>query len=270
LVLVDYQGSVVADQGESPPATTEVPALELRNVTAGYGATTVLRQVSITVPVSRVVAVIGPNGAGKTTLLNTASGLLRPSVGSVLLGGRDVTNLSSFELARQGVCLVPEGRGVFPSLSVRENLVLQSPKGQESATMDMVAAAFPVLGTRMGQIAGSLSGGEQQMLAISRAYVSNPRVVMVDEASLGLSPIVVDQLFAFLQQIAQTGVSLVLVEQYVTRALAMADEVYLLNRGAVAYSGPTSALRGQEMQIFARYLGLDTPNADAHATAKEG
>jgi branched-chain amino acid transport system ATP-binding protein len=252
----------MSDRGSAAAgAPSDLPALELQDVCAGYGATTVLRKVNITVPASRVVAVIGPNGAGKSTLLKTASGLLRTSVGRVLVEGRDVTNFSAFQMSRRGVCLIPEGRGIFPSLSVKENLLLQSPKGQESAMLEMATAAFPVLGNRLRQVAGSLSGGEQQMLAVTRAYVSNPRVVLVDEASLGLSPLVVDQLFEFLRRIAQTGVALVLVEQYVTRALAMADEVYLLNRGSVAYSGPTDNLCGQEMQIFEQYLGIEAPAA---------
>jgi branched-chain amino acid transport system ATP-binding protein len=255
--IVDLRESTAA--GVAAGLTrADTSVLELRGVTAGYGATKILRQVSIVVPESRVVAVIGPNGAGKTTLLKAAAGLLRPSIGQVLLDGRDVTKLGTFQLARRGLCLIPEGRGIFPSLSVKENLLLQSPKGQESEMLELATVTFPALGKRLRSVAGSLSGGEQQMLAVTRAYLSKSRVVLVDEASLGLAPLVIDELFDCLLRIVQTGVALVLVEQYVTRALALADDVYLLNRGSIVYSGPTSAIRGQEAQIFEHYLGVET------------
>jgi branched-chain amino acid transport system ATP-binding protein len=227
--------------------------LELRDVVGGYGDTTVLRGVSLTVPESSVVALLGPNGAGKTTTLRMASGLLRPTGGAVLLDGDDVTRSSPFRRAAHGICHVPEGRGIFPSLSVRENVVMYARRGAEKHAWDRAVDAFPVLGMRRRQIAGTLSGGEQQMLALTRAYVANPRIVLVDEASLGLAPLVVDDIFEFLAKLAREGASLLLVEQYVSRALALAQTVYLLNQGQIVYSGPAAEL--DEERIFDLYTG---------------
>ena len=229
--------------------------LELENVTAGYGDTIVLRDLTLSVPASKVVALLGPNGAGKTTTLRVSSGLIRPISGRVILDGEDVTGRRAEHITRKGLCLLPEGRGIFPSLSVRENLVLQSPKGKESESIERAAAMFPVLGARSKQQAGSLSGGEQQMLALVRAYVTNPKIVVVDEASLGLAPLIVDRIFEALQEIVAQGTALLLVEQYVTRALDIADSVYLLNRGKIVFSGPAEDLKGED--VFERYLGLE-------------
>jgi branched-chain amino acid transport system ATP-binding protein len=210
--------------------------LELRGIEAGYGGHTVLRDVSLDVQPGTVVAVLGPNGAGKTTLLRVASGLLRPSAGTVLLAGEDVTRARPHARARRGLCHIPEGRGIYPALSVRENLALYSRKGEETAALDRATSAFPVLGEKMRQPAGQLSGGQQQMLALVRAYLTDPKVVLIDEASMGLAPVVVDKIFEFLGQIAASGTALVIVEQYVSRALALADRVYLLNKGGVVFS----------------------------------
>jgi branched-chain amino acid transport system ATP-binding protein len=227
--------------------------LELRSVNAGYGALTVLRDVSLSVAPSTVVAVLGPNGAGKTTLLRVATGLVKASRGQVLLSGEDITRSSAHAIARKGFFHIPEGRGIFPSLNVRENIVLGSPKGGEKESIERVAQLFPALGSRLGQVAGSLSGGEQQMLALVRAMVSKARIVAVDEASLGLSPAMVDRIYEALQQIVESGVALILVEQYVTRAVEFADYVYLINRGAVVHSGPAQDVQADT--LFARYLG---------------
>jgi branched-chain amino acid transport system ATP-binding protein len=227
--------------------------LELRNVNAGYGAVTVLRDVSLSVAPSTVVAVLGPNGAGKTTLLRVATGLVKASSGEVLLSGQDITRSSAHAIARKGFFHIPEGRGIFPSLNVRENIVLVSPKGEEKASIERVAQLFPLLGSRLGQVAGSLSGGEQQMLALVRAMVSNAQIVAVDEASLGLSPAMVDRIYEALKQIVESGVALILVEQYVTRAIEFADYVYLINRGSIVHSGPTQDVQADT--LFARYLG---------------
>jgi len=227
--------------------------LELRNVVGGYGDTTVLRDVSLQVPDSSVVALLGPNGAGKTTTLRIASGLLRPRTGAVFLDGDDISKVSPHRRVAAGICHIPEGRGIFPSLTVRDNVVIYSPRGQEKQAWDRAVETFPVLGSRRRQIAGTLSGGEQQMLALARAYVANPRVVLVDEASLGLAPLVVDDIFAFLEKLAREGASLLLVEQYVSRALALAATVYLLNQGEIVYAGASADL--DEAQIFALYTG---------------
>jgi branched-chain amino acid transport system ATP-binding protein len=227
--------------------------LELRNVVAGYGATRVLRGVDLTVPPGSVVALLGANGAGKTTLLRVAAGLLRPESGRLLVNGDDVTGLAPHRLVDRGVCHVPEGRGIFGSLTVRENLVVQSKRGEESASVEKAATAFPVLGKRLAQVAGTLSGGEQQMLALARAYVQRPTMVLLDEVSMGLAPLVVDEIFEFLRMLAAGGASLLLVEQYVTKALALADYVYLLHRGEVAFAGEPGELDGTD--LFARYMG---------------
>jgi branched-chain amino acid transport system ATP-binding protein len=228
---------------------------ELRNIRAGYGATKVLHDVSLKVPSGSIVALLGANGAGKTSLLRVASGILRPASGSLILNGEDVTRFSSHRLVSKGVCHVPEGRGVFPSLTVRENLLVQSPRGEERQAVDRAVHAFPRLGERLGQVARTMSGGEQQMLALARAYVQHPSVVLLDEVSMGLAPKLVDEIFEFLALLAREKVSMLLVEQYVTRALDVADYVYLLNRGEVAFAGEPSELSGDA--VFAQYVGAD-------------
>ena len=227
----------------------------LEQVTAGYGAVTVLRDVSLVVPPSSVVALLGANGAGKTTLLRVASGLIAPRAGRVRLGDLDATGWPAERLAAAGVCHIPEGRGVFRNLSVRENLTLQSIPGREREGTERAVEAFPVLGQRIEQIAGTLSGGQQQMLALARAYISEPRVVLLDEVSMGLAPLVIDEIFEFLGRLARSGVALLLVEQYVTRALEIADYVYMLNRGAVTFAGEPAELDSNE--VFTSYLGAD-------------
>jgi branched-chain amino acid transport system ATP-binding protein len=226
--------------------------LELRGIEAGYGEHTVLRDVSLTVPPGTVVAVLGPNGAGKTTLLRIASGLLRPTAGTVLLAGEDVTRARPYTRASRGLCHIPEGRGIYPTLTVRENLFLHARKGEETAALDRAIAAFPVLGEKLRQPAGQLSGGQQQMLSLVRAYLTRPKLVLVDEASMGLAPVVVDKIFEFLGQIAASGTALLIVEQYVSRALALAGHVYLLNKGGVVFDGKPAGI-GDD--LFAHYLG---------------
>ncbi|MDQ1515893.1 MAG: branched-chain amino acid transport system ATP-binding protein [Actinomycetota bacterium] len=229
--------------------------LVLDGVTAGYGTATVLRDVHLTVPRSSVVALLGPNGAGKTTLLRVASGLVSPWSGAVLLEGEDVTGLSPDGLARRGVCHVPEGRGVFPPLSVRENLLLFSPPGEERVGLERALEAFPDLAGRLDQTAGTMSGGQQQMLALARAYIAGGRVILLDEVSMGLAPIVVDEIFAFLERVAGEGVSLLLVEQYVNKALAIADYGYILSRGRISFAGDAAELADED--VFSRYLGIE-------------
>ncbi|HEY1651503.1 MAG TPA: ABC transporter ATP-binding protein [Acidimicrobiales bacterium] len=228
--------------------------LELRNVSAGYDTGLVLRNVSLTVPQSAVVALLGANGAGKTTLLRVASGQLRPTGGQVMLGGRDMTGQRSEKLARRGLCHVPEGRGIFPSLTVADNIRLQAPPGVDRRrVLSQATEAFPRLGERMEQRAGTMSGGEQQMLALARAYVCNPKVVLLDEVSMGLAPKIVDEIFVHLRELARTGISLLVVEQYVSRALELADYVYILDRGRLTYVGEPSEI--SEDTIAHSYLG---------------
>jgi branched-chain amino acid transport system ATP-binding protein len=227
--------------------------LVLRDLTAGYGGTTVLRRVNLIVPPGSVVALLGPNGAGKTTLLRAASGLLTPKSGQVLLDGHDVTGADPDRLMRRGVCHIPEGRGIFRSLTVRENLVTFSRPGEEEKAIASAVEAFPRLGERIHQVAGTMSGGEQQMLALARAYVQKPRFVLLDEVSMGLAPKIVDEVFAFLERLAARGAALLLVEQYITRALHAADYVYLLNPGEVSFAGEPDELNADA--VAAQYVG---------------
>lgn len=237
------------------------PVFEFTSVTAGYGPTTVLRDVSFRVNSGTVVALLGPNGAGKTTTLRAAAGIVRPQTGTVSLDGADVTKAPIHRRASSGLCLIPEGRGIFRSLTVKENLRMQLPKGRSSSSpFDDVLSVFPILGKRLGQHAGQLSGGQQQMLALARAYLTRPRVIMLDEVSMGLAPLVVDEIFEALDALAKTGVAMVLVEQYVTRALAMADQVVLLNKGSVAYDGAPDEL--DETEVLRGYLGVEFEGTD--------
>jgi branched-chain amino acid transport system ATP-binding protein len=227
--------------------------LELRNVFAGYDAGLVLRDVSLTVPDGAVVALLGANGAGKTTLLKVAAGHLRPSEGQVFLDGRDVTGERPERRARRGLCHVPEGRGIFPSLTVAENIRMQAPRSVDRRGLARAAQAFPRLGERFTQRAGTMSGGEQQMLALARAYVSDPSIVLLDEVSMGLAPRIVDEIFDHLRQLASTGISLLVVEQYVSRALELADYVYILDRGRVRFVGEPEEI--SKDRIAQSYLG---------------
>jgi branched-chain amino acid transport system ATP-binding protein len=227
---------------------------ELDDIVAGYGDSTVLRGVSLRVPRGSVVALLGPNGAGKTTLLRVASGLLEPTGGEITLDGAALRGKPADAFARAGICLVPEGRGIFRSLSVKENLLLQAPAGDDDA-LAKATDAFPRLGERLEQRAGTMSGGEQQMLAVARAYLSNPSYVFLDEVSLGLAPRVVDEIFTFLRRLADGGASLLLVEQYVVRALKIADFVFILNQGEVAFAGEPGEL--DEAEVFRTYVGAE-------------
>jgi branched-chain amino acid transport system ATP-binding protein len=224
-------------------------------VDVAYGDTMVLRNVSLTAPAGSVVALLGANGAGKTTLLRALSGLVRPRAGRVVLDGTDVTGWAPHRLARLGLHHIPEGRGVFPALTVEENLVVYSSKGHESEAVDRAVDAFPRLGQRIRQVAGTMSGGEQQMLALARAYVQRPRMVLLDEVSMGLAPQLVDEVLAFLDRLSKEGTALLLVEQYVNKALAIADYVYILNRGRLSFAGEPAELAGQD--VFEQYLGLE-------------
>ncbi len=233
------------------PARTEAPALQLAGIVAGYGEITVLREVSLTVPRASVTALLGPNGAGKTTLLNVASGNVPPREGRVFIGSADATRMAPYERVRAGLRHVPEQRGIFPSLTVKDNLRLQGKRGQENEAIERAVAAFPILGSRLKQIAGTLSGGQQQMLAIARAYDPAASVILVDEASLGLAPVIVDEIFSFLEQVTS---GLLLVEQYVSRALEMASDVFVLSSGHIVYSGPAAGL--DQKAVYDLYLDI--------------
>ncbi len=228
-------------------------ALELRDVHAAYGSIEVLRGVDLAVPYGKVVALLGPNGAGKSTTLRVIAGQLAVSRGDVGVAGRRVNGASPDELARRGVCLVPEGKGIFPNLSVRENLWMATHVGGSLASIEAVAyERFPRLGERRRQLAGTLSGGEQQMLAMARALSTNPALVLLDELSMGLAPLVVEELYEIVANIAETGVSLLVVEQFARAVLGIADWVGIMIRGRIQEFASPSAV---EADLSTAYLG---------------
>jgi branched-chain amino acid transport system ATP-binding protein len=231
------------------------PAIEATGLTKSYGSVQVLTGVDLRVPGGSVFALLGPNGAGKTTLLRVLSGFITVSAGTVRIAGENVTKQKAHRRFARGLCHVPEGRGVFRSLSVRENLLVQAGKGSEKEALERATSAFPILGERLEQVAGTLSGGQQQMLAMAAAYVRRPEMVLVDEASLGLAPIIVDEIFAFLKQLVSEGASLLVVDQFVSRALALSETAYVLRRGRVVHSGPAAALA--DTDLFETYMGRD-------------
>jgi branched-chain amino acid transport system ATP-binding protein len=229
--------------------------LELQGITAGYGDNVVLRDVSLTVPAGRVIALLGANGAGKTTTLSVASGLVRPRSGRVLFDGVDVVGVSPDRLANLGLCHVTESDAIFPALTVHDNLRMFAVPGREDEAIERAISAFPKLGQRLQQIAGTMSGGEQRMLALARVYGRSPSVVLLDEISLGLAPIVVDEIFDFLARLAAEGASLLVVEQYVSRVLAIADLVYVMARGRIELASEPFEL--DDGDLLARYLGVE-------------
>jgi branched-chain amino acid transport system ATP-binding protein len=230
------------------------PLLRLRNVEAAYGRFVALQNVSLVVPEGSVVALLGPNGVGKTTLLRTASGMLAPSAGTIEFAGHRIEGRPDHVIAKLGLAHIPEGRGIFPGLSVRENLAMAGfATADAERAFGHVFELFPVLERRLEQMAGTLSGGEQQMLSLARAIITRPRLLMVDELSLGLAPILVGQLFETLSQIRDAGTTVLLVEQYVRYALRLADVCVVLQKGRVAFIGEPSELAGGA--AAAAYLG---------------
>jgi len=228
-------------------------ALKLDGITAGYGRTTVLRHVNLTVPTGTVVALLGANGAGKTTLLKCAAGEIQPSAGRIHLNGERVDRQTMHERARRGLCLIPEGHAIFRQLTVRENLAMFAGGKRVDDAVDHARSIFPILGERLGQEAGTLSGGQQQMLALSRALVTDASLILADELSLGLAPVVVDEIFAAVDILRAQKRSLLIVEQYVSRVLGIADYVYILHKGSVAFVGEPDQC--QDQHLFEQYLG---------------
>jgi len=235
------------------------PTLELRDVDVFYGRIQALRGVSLTVNHGEIVALIGSNGAGKTTTLRTISGLVRPSRGEVLLDGRPVHTLGAEQIARAGVGHSPEGRRLFPRMTVRENLEMgaysRRDESQVRADFDRIFTLFPRLRERHSQIAGSLSGGEQQMVAIGRALMARPRVLLLDEPSLGLAPILVDTIFEVIREINTSGTTVLLIEQNARMALATARRAYVLETGSISMSGPAAELAESD-EVRRAYLGM--------------
>jgi len=218
--------------------------LALRDVRAGYGAVEVLHGIDLDVPQGALTALLGPNGAGKTTLLSVLAGLQPLRGGRITWDGVDVSGAPADARARAGMTLIPERRGVFPELSVAENLEIFA---GDDRSAQVAIEAFPVLGQRLSQRAGSLSGGEQQMLAMSRALLKRPRLLLLDEISFGLAPRVTRQLFDVVTDLARRGTTVVLVEQYLSDALRMSDVVYVLARGDVVFAGEPAELRGRAL-----------------------
>jgi branched-chain amino acid transport system ATP-binding protein len=231
------------------------PILEVQDLDVSYGSSRALFGVSLEVQPGTVVAVLGANGAGKSTLARTISGLVAPTVGKVFFEGQDVTGMPAHRIRRLGLTYIPEGRGIFPGLSVVDNLrmaVAQERRPDRAGAIQRAIDRFPVLGERGSQRAGSLSGGEQQMLALARALAVSPKLVIADEMSLGLAPLIAESVFEGLEEARRSGITIVLSEQFVHRALAMADTCVILMRGRVGWSGPASEA-GQE--VIDRYLG---------------
>ena len=233
--------------------------LELRGVDVAYGDLPALRGVSMAIEEGEILTVVGANGAGKTTMLRTISGLLRARTGEILLAGRRIDRLPSHDVVADGVVQVPEGRKIFPGLSVKENLELGSyssrarPHREES--LRRVYELFPILSERAGQAAGTMSGGQQQMLAIGRALMARPRLLMLDEPSLGLAPMVVQEIFRTIAAINRTGTTVLLVEQNTRQALGLARRGYVLENGRVVLEGSGSELLGNE-HVKRAYLGM--------------
>ena len=233
--------------------------LEIKNLTVGYGAINALHGISLSVAAGSIVTLIGSNGAGKTTTLKTVSGLLKPKAGEILYEGKNIAGLPAHEVVRRGLAHVPEGRMIFANLSVRENLemgaYLVRDKKQERAEMDFVFATFPRLQERERQLAGTMSGGEQQMLAIGRALMGRPKFLMLDEPSLGLAPLLVATIFSKIGEInKERGLTILLVEQNANRALEISQSGYVLETGRVTLSGDSASLR-QNPQVRSAYLG---------------
>jgi branched-chain amino acid transport system ATP-binding protein len=233
--------------------------LEARHLAIAYGDAPAVWDASLEVETGEIVSVIGPNGAGKSTLVNTIAGLQRARSGELRFDGVDLAAVPAHLVCRHGIALVPEGRRLFTRMSVEENLEIgcyrDEARRARGATLERVYHLFPILRERRRQLAGSLSGGQQQMLAIGRALMARPRLLLLDEPSLGLAPAVVDHMFETIRAIHEEGVAILLVEQNVVRALEIADRAYVLEEGRVVADGPPSALR-QQSRIREAYLGL--------------
>lgn len=242
-----------------PILERNMPSLQVSEINVQYGDVEVLREVTVEVPEQEIVSIVGANGAGKTTLLKSISGILRPISGEIWLFGERIDHLYPHQIVEKGLVRIPEGRKIFPTMSVLENLELGSylskAKAKRSESLEKILSLFPILKDRLGQAAGTLSGGEQQMLAIGRGLMSLPSVLMLDEPSLGLAPILVRQIFATVKEINQHGTTILMVEQNVFNALDMANKGYVLENGRVVLKGKSQDLLANEY-IRESYLGL--------------
>ena len=233
--------------------------LTLSGVSAGYGSVSAVSDVSIAVGEGEAVGLLGANGAGKSTTLRAISGLVRLTSGAITFLGTNIAALPPYKVAEMGIAHVPEGRQVFPELTVKENLeigaYIRSAKSERSRTLDLVFSIFPVLAERCKQLAGTMSGGEQQMLAVGRGLMLRPRLLMLDEPSLGLAPVITDVTFQKIQEIHAMGTAILLVEQNVSRALTLVQRAYVLESGKVIMHGPSGKLANNP-QVQAAYLGI--------------
>lgn len=232
--------------------------VSVQNLSAGYGFVDVLRDISIEIDAGEIVAVLGSNGVGKTTLNNTLSGLITPKAGEITFDGQAVSGKSASEIVELGLVHVPEGRKLFPNLTVKDNLELGSyrrGKADRKQNLDEVLTVFPKLAERINQLAGTLSGGEQQMVAIGRGLMSSPRLLILDEPSLGLSPLLVEQMFELIKRINDKGLTILLVEQNVIQSLNIAHRAYVIEEGRIAISGEAKTLR-DNAELKKSYLGL--------------
>jgi branched-chain amino acid transport system ATP-binding protein len=231
--------------------------LSVTDIESGYGNVQVLLGVTVTLEAGRLVTLLGANGAGKTTTMRTIMGFLRPSRGQISFDGHSIVRLSTERIVRRGLCLVPERRELFPNMTVAENLEMgaytRADRKAIRTDTERVQEYFPVLRNRMKQLAGTLSGGEQQMLAIGRALMSRPRVLLLDEPSLGLSPRIVDEIFAIIRRLNAEGIGILLVEQNAVMALGVADHVYVLEQGRIVFEGPPGEFAEEE--LASAYLG---------------
>lgn len=234
------------------------PLLAIEGLRGGYGRVEVLRGVDLHVNAGEAVALLGSNGAGKSTLNNVMCGIYRAWAGTVLFDGVDLSGAHYTEVVKAGLIQVPEGRKIFPNLDVIENLTLGSfvrARERRADNIDKVFAIFPRLKERAGQLAGTMSGGEQQMLAIGRGLMAEPRLLILDEPSLGLSPLLVEEMFSLIQQLSATGLAVLLVEQNVGQSLEVADRAYVMENGAIRFSGSPDELLGSD-ELRQAYLGL--------------
>lgn len=232
--------------------------LEIKNLNVHYGVIHALKDISLTVNAGEIVTLIGANGAGKTTTLRTISGLNKATSGEILLEGKNITALSAPQRVEMGISQVPEGRRIFPAMSVLENLelgaFLRKDKSEIKKDMETVYERFPILGNRKKQLAGTLSGGEQQMLAMGRALMSRPRILLMDEPSMGLAPLLVREIFKIIKDINQTGTTILLVEQNASMALSIAHRAYVIETGSIVISGTGEEL-ARSNEIQKAYLG---------------
>jgi branched-chain amino acid transport system ATP-binding protein len=235
--------------------------LTVDHISVFYGAVEAIREISFTVAKGEIVSLIGANGAGKSTTLRALSGVVRPSSGSIVHEGKSIAGLPSYRIARLGIAHVPEGRGVFGNMSVRENLEMggytRSSRMEVKESFERVFGLFPRLAERADQLAGTLSGGEQQMLVIGRGLFQRPDLLLLDEPSMGLSPLLVSEIFRMIAEINKAGTTILLVEQNASMALAIADRAYVLEAGKIALEGKASDLR-EDPKVRAAYLGDDT------------